>query len=117
MRLSPAGVHGLSNALLNTPWPKAKRAVEAMRLAIGSSVPDSALLFDMLAETEQASEGTLPDTGLDQHRERALSSIRIDMPGYGTRCSTVILVHESGRVRFEERTWQTGQAVIEEFTL
>ncbi|HRD52627.1 MAG TPA: NRDE family protein [Flavobacteriales bacterium] len=112
-----AGIHGLSNALLNTPWPKVGRAVEAMRNATARSTPDANALFSMLAETEQAMDHALPETGLDLQRERALSSIRIDLPGYGTRCSTVIMVHESGRVRFEERTWPTGHTVIEEFTI
>lgn len=111
------GVHGLSNALLNTPWPKVNRAVEAMRNATAGPIPDTAALFGMLADGEHAADDELPDTGLDLHRERALSSIRIDLPGYGTRCSTVIMVHESGRVRCEERTWPTGHAVIEEFTI
>lgn len=111
------GVHGLSNALLNTPWPKVNRAVEAMRNATAGPIPDTAALFGMLADSEHAADDELPDTGLDLHRERALSSIRIDLPRYGTRCSTVIMVHESGRMHFEERTWPTGHAVIEEFTI
>lgn len=111
------GVHGLSNALLNTPWPKVRRAMARMRSIASEADPEPDALFGLLAETDQAQDAELPDTGLGVERERALSSIRIDMPGYGTRCSTVILVRFDGTVRFEERTWQTGQVVREQFRL
>ncbi|MBK8226653.1 MAG: NRDE family protein [Flavobacteriales bacterium] len=111
----PPGVHGLSNALLNTPWPKVRRAVSAMHDVLESEEPGLDTLFSILADDRSASDAELPDTGLDLARERALSSIRIDMPGYGTRCSTVILVSNDGEVRFEERTHATGIAVRERF--
>jgi uncharacterized protein with NRDE domain len=115
-RIAP-GVHGLSNALLNTPWPKVRRAVSAMHDILRSEDPGVEALFSILADDRSASDAELPDTGLDLARERALSSILIDMPGYGTRCSTVILVSNDGEVRFEERTHATGIAVRERFVI
>jgi len=111
------GVHGLSNALLNTPWPKVRRAKEGMRRLISREDPAPADLFALLADQQAARDMELPDTGLDPTLERALSAIRIDLPHYGTRCSTVIMVDEHGHVRFEERTHGTGVVVIEEFRL
>ena len=103
------GIHGLSNALLNTPWPKVQRAKAAMERALensdGTLVED---LFALLADPAQGEVGQLPDTGLTASMERALSSVFIDTTGYGTRCSTVLLVDADGRVYFEERTWPTG---------
>lgn len=111
------GVHGLSNALLNTPWPKVRRAIARMRSIASEAEPEPDALFSLLSESDQAQDAELPDTGLGVERERALSAIRIDLPGYGTRCSTVILVCSDGTVWFEERTWQTGQVVREQFRL
>lgn len=113
----PAGVHGLSNALLNTDWPKAMRAKAGLQRVIEAAEPDPELLFQLLADPRRAPDAELPDTGLDLPRERALSSIRIDLPGYGTRCSTVLLVDRDGQVRFEERTHRTRGVVRERFTL
>ncbi len=100
----PPGVHGLSNHLLDTPWPKVQRAKAAMANMALSTAPSSGSLFELLADDSVADDASLPDTGLDRDRERALSAICIRMEEYGTRCSTVILVHRSGRITFEERT-------------
>ncbi|MBK9148914.1 MAG: NRDE family protein [Flavobacteriales bacterium] len=115
-RIAP-GVHGLSNALLNTPWPKVRRAVSALQDVAAMEEPGVEAIFSILSDERSASDSELPDTGLDLERERALSSIRIAMPGYGTHCSTVILVSHNGEVRFEERTHATGFAVRERFVI
>ncbi len=111
------GVHGLSNALLDTPWPKVLRAKAMLKDALAGDGPDPAALFRLLGDEQMAEARQLPDTGLDEARERALSSIRIAMPGYGTRCSTLLLVDDRGHARFHERTWATGHEVVEEFDL
>lgn len=112
------GIHGLSNALLNTPWPKVQRAKAGMERALSSSegvlVED---LFALLADPAQAEVEQLPDTGLTPPMERALSSVFIATTGYGTRCSTVLLVDTDGQVYFEERTWPAGTAQRMTFAL
>ena len=105
IELAP-GVHGLSNHLLDTPWPKVQRAKAAMATVAIAETPSSEALFELLADDHVADDASLPDTGLDRERERALSAICIRMEGYGTRCSTVVIVHRSGRITFEERTAQ-----------
>ncbi|MBK9177107.1 MAG: NRDE family protein [Flavobacteriales bacterium] len=99
----PAGVHGLSNHLLNTPWPKVERAKQALASIVLEADPSAEAMFQLLADDSMAPDNTLPDTGLDLERERALSAICIRFPGYGTRCSTVVMVDERGEVYFEER--------------
>ncbi|MBK8498194.1 MAG: NRDE family protein [Flavobacteriales bacterium] len=98
------GVHGLSNNLLNTPWPKVQRARSGLKRILETGAPSVEELFGLLADDARADDAHLPDTGLDLERERALSSVRISMEGYGTRCSTVVMVHRGGEVLFEERT-------------
>ena len=106
------GIHGLSNALLDTPWPKVERGREGMRDALAS--PADALeesLFRVLAHAEPAPDALLPATGVGAERERALSSLFIATPEYGTRSSTVLLMGRDGRTRFTERRFDpaTGQ--------
>lgn len=100
--LSP-GIHGLSNHLLDTPWPKVQRAKERLGTIVGTDEPSFHAMFDLLAEDDRARDEQLPDTGLDLERERALSSIRITTDGYGTRCSTVVMMAADGTITFEER--------------
>jgi uncharacterized protein with NRDE domain len=112
------GIHGLSNHLLDTPWPKVERAKERLKDLLAK--PRQELvdgLFAMLADRTQAPSDQLPDTGLPLALERTASSIFIDAPGYRTRCSTVLVVDKHGRTHFEERTWPGGGTVTERFQL
>ncbi len=110
------GIHGLSNAFLDTPWPKvvsAKQRMEAL-----PDLPENELmkgLFDLLADDAKAPDDLLPDTGLPLELERSVSSIFIQSEGYGTRCSTVLLVDHVGNVYFEEREVPSGDPVVERF--
>lgn len=111
------GVYGLSNHLLDTPWPKVGRVKEAAAAAIealagmadgrgGALAPET--FFDILAERAQAADERLPDTGVGLEVERMLSPLFIVSPAYGTRSSTVVLVGREGRVTFAERTHGAG---------
>lgn len=100
----PEGVHGLSNAFLNTPWPKVERAKRAMQRIVQQEVPRMEDLFELLANEDRAADEELPETGIDREWERALSAVRIKVEGYGTRCSTVLLIDRKGRALIEERT-------------
>lgn len=104
-QLSP-GLYGLSNHLLNTPWPKVKRGIDKMQTVLKTAV-DAEVLFNVLLDDTIAHDAELPDTGIGLERERALSSMFIKTNGYGTRCSTVILVDKNDRVEFKERVYNT----------
>ena len=100
------GVHGLSNHLLDTPWPKILRARQALSSLLGAD--EAALtagLFEVLADPNQAPDHELPDTGIGLQRERELSSVFVHGALYGTRASTVLLVNRSGRVTMIERSF------------
>lgn len=99
------GLHGLSNHLLNTPWPKVERGKKKMQQVLQSKVLEPKVLFELLYDDERAADDKLPDTGVGLERERALSSMFIKSPGYGSRCSTVILVDHSDSVLFTERVY------------
>jgi uncharacterized protein with NRDE domain len=98
------GLYGLSNHLLETPWPKIEKGKQKVRTVISRSFHPTEL-FETLLDDQVAADDKLPDTGVGLERERVLSSMFIKSPGYGTRCSTVILVDHSNHVFFAERVY------------
>ena len=99
------GLYGLSNHLLETPWPKVEKGKQKLELLLKSESITSQKLFEFLYDGERATDDQLPDTGIGLERERALSSMFIKSPGYGSRCSTVILIDQENTVEFSERVY------------
>jgi uncharacterized protein with NRDE domain len=100
-----SGFYGLSNHLLDTPWPKIVQGKAIMEPLFRASSPDTEKIFKALFNDSIAPDDQLPDTGLSPERERALSSMFIKTPNYGSRCSTIILVTRDNQVMFAERTY------------
>jgi uncharacterized protein with NRDE domain len=86
------GVYGLSNATLDTPWPKVVRTKAQFASLLCQGAPKEAY-FDMLTDTTRASDCRLPHTGVSVEWERILSAVCIASPGYGTRTSTVVQLY------------------------
>ncbi len=112
-RQLPPGIYGLSNALLDTPWPKTLALKTAMQKALthasGTEANDKTneaawtrTLWAALANPQRAAVHELPNTGVAPALEQALSSALIDMPerGYGTRCSTLMWVAQTAEGAF-----------------
>jgi uncharacterized protein with NRDE domain len=97
------GVHGLSNHVLDEPWPKVVRGRQAMERALEAADPTPAL-FDLLGDAHGVPDADLPQTGVGLEWERRLASALITGPDYGTRASTAVTLAADGEVRFEERT-------------
>lgn len=100
-----SGLYGLSNALLDTPWPKVTRTKGRVAEMLRNGHISPELGFEILADSRPAADSELPETGVGLELERVLSSPFIRCPGYGTRSSTFILVGADGRVEFTERTF------------
>jgi uncharacterized protein with NRDE domain len=101
-----SGIYGLSNHLLNTPWPKVFRGKKLLKAALdkkGTELEDA--LFAMLADRKIPADNKLPDTGIGLEWERALSTVFITSPIYGTRSSTILLIGKNGRVKFVEKVY------------
>jgi uncharacterized protein with NRDE domain len=105
-RLAP-GIYGLSNHLLDTPWPKVRNAKSRLLAALAEPGDEHALLA-LLRDQRPAPDHELPDTGLGLEWERLLSSAFVLSPEYGTRCSTLVRIDTERRVCFDEWTWDPG---------
>ncbi len=111
-RLLP-GIYGLSNHLLDTPWPKVSEGKTALAAALGA-LPDEAPIFALLADDGVQPDRLLPSTGIGAEWERLLSAAFVRAPGYGTRSSTVVTIDRQGRAKFTEKSWERGGAVVTE---
>jgi uncharacterized protein with NRDE domain len=104
-RITP-GVHGLSNHLLDTPWPKVRKG-KAELAGLLEKPFDAEAVLRLLDDTGQAPHEDLPSTGVGPELEERLSAIRIPAAGgYGTRCSTALCLGAAGRIEFHERSWR-----------
>lgn len=117
VRMLPPGVYGLSNHLLDSPWPKLMKARAGLERQLGAvpqladarvQASEDALvggLLELMRDPTPAADPHLPETGVSLEWERWLSPAFIRAPGYGTRCSSVVLRHDSAHIRFVEWTW------------
>lgn len=103
-RLAP-GIYGLSNHLLDTPWPKLARVRKAFAAWLSASPQPSieALLAILEDRTPAGANESLPRTGLPREWEQVLSAPFVLHPEYGTRCSTVVLRDVDGALLLRER--------------
>jgi uncharacterized protein with NRDE domain len=104
------GVHGLSNHLLDTPWPKVVRGKESLGRLLATGDFSAEGLFAILADQTRAADEQLPDTGVGLETERLLSSIFIASERYGTRSSSILLVDPERQATFIERSFNGGAA-------
>ncbi|MBD1549978.1 NRDE family protein [Pseudomonas typographi] len=111
-RLLPEGVYGLSNAGLDTPWPKVLRARSALQAALPDAQPPA--LFELLADDQPPPDDALPDTGVGLATERLLATAFIKSADYGTRASTLLYAYANGeRVLLERSFGPFGEAAGE----
>jgi len=119
-RIGP-GIYGISNHLLDTPWPKVVKGKESLgRVLAGDGTSLAEGLLDLLSDDDPARDEELPRTGVSLEWERLLSPIFIRSETYGTRASTVLLIDRGGHVNFYERSFgadgmRVGNDAIYEF--
>lgn len=113
----PPGVYGLSNELLDTPWPKLRRVRQGFDTWLAgrtdgpanstNGTPDA--LFDLLNDRARAgADEPLPETGIPPEWEQVLSAPFVLHPDYGTRASTILLLEPSGAGYLAERRFDAG---------
>lgn len=104
------GIHGVSNELLNSPWPKLVKAKsELSDLVSADNIIEDSL--DFLNNESSFKDEELPDTGVGIEWERLLSPVFIKSEVYGTRSSSVLLFHKNGQVEFRERAFNDDASI------
>ena len=113
-----AGIHGLSNADFDAPWPKTRNLMQRLRgwIAAGGEA-DFAALFAALADEQVAPDDQLPDTGVGLELERELSSAFIRGAVYGTRASTIVAIDRAGAGVMVERRFGPHGHMLGEIAL
>jgi uncharacterized protein with NRDE domain len=106
----PAGIHVVSNARMNTPWPKTERLRAGLAGLLTHDAFDVEAAFALLADRTTPPEADWPRTGVPHEVEGALASAFVVMPGYGTRASTLVLLEPSGEATLFERSFGEGGA-------
>lgn len=101
------GLHGLSNNLLNVPWPKVTKGIKALGDCLQHEDVRVEQLFAIMADQEIPPDRDLPDTGVGLERERMLGPACIVSPTYGTRETTVLMVDRDNRAQFWERSLES----------
>lgn len=102
------GTYGLSNALLDDPWPKVVSTKAALDAWVAGGEEDVEPLFEALAQRVLAADAELPATGVAIEWERRLSAPFIVGDSYGTRSSTVFTLDRAGNARFVERSFDAN---------
>jgi uncharacterized protein with NRDE domain len=100
-----AGIYGLSNHLLETPWRKTEKGKALLTDLIRREEFSKEAFFDILSDGSLAEDADLPDTGIGYEREKLLSAIFIKTPVYGTRCSTVLTFDRNFKIDLDERVF------------
>ena len=111
-----SGIFGLSNHLLETPWPKVEKGKMELQGLLKRPDLRTEDFFSLLSDEQIYADEHLPDTGVGLDRERSLSAAFIKSPGYGTRSSTVILVDYDDHVSFHERVYEPSTDGFSHYT-
>tara|TARA_Y100000782_G_C10154908_1_gene253181 strand:- start:680 stop:1444 length:765 start_codon:yes stop_codon:yes gene_type:complete len=111
-RILTPGIYGLSNALLDSPWPKLQLAKQQLTDWLAKKDPQLPLV-GLLASTATAEDSLLPNTGIGLETERMLSCQKIISPSYGTRCSTGLIINRQ-HIQMDEISWQANGEKLDE---
>ncbi len=103
------GIYGLSNHLLDTPWPKVEKGKKRLGNLMDTGNANNEQLFEILADETMAEDDDLPSTGIPLEAEKAISAVFIRTPYYGTRCSTLVKFDTRFTWTFEERLAGDGE--------
>jgi uncharacterized protein with NRDE domain len=112
MSLSP-GIHGLSNHLLDTPWPKVAKGKKSLEKILSADEIDCESIFELLSDSNMPDDRDLPDTGVGLEWERILSPLFIKSEIYGTRSSSIVLIGKEKITFMERKYFKNGSGSME----
>jgi uncharacterized protein with NRDE domain len=107
-----AGIYGLSNHLLDTPWPKVRRGKQVLKRLLATDEDlNPEIILTALQDHSRPVDEDLPETGIGLDWERILSPMFISSPTYGTRSSTILLITRDDHVTFVERSYLPNRII------
>lgn len=107
------GYHTLSNAFIDSGWPKSKKALSDFKSTIKNSPVETERYFEFLQNTKPFPDHLLPSTGLPLEKERMVSSVFILSEDYGTRSSTLLFSDPNSETTFIEKSYKPGSIDVE----
>ena len=113
------GVYGLSNALLDTPWPKVGKVKQGLTSLLQEQNLDHERLQQIMLDPHLADDHLLPDTGIPLDWEKQLSACHIVAPAmnYGTRTCISVMQHQSGNMSIKERDFDDANSADQDFLI
>ncbi|MEH6649681.1 MAG: NRDE family protein [Motiliproteus sp.] len=99
------GVYALSNAALDTPWPKVADSAAALQRLIEHDHCSIEQLLQLMQDRSQPEPQRLPDTGVGMEWEQRLGSRFIDSADYGTRSTLVLMSRYDGNTQLCEQSY------------
>jgi uncharacterized protein with NRDE domain len=111
------GLYGLSNARLDTPWPKVELGKRRLRALLEDGEPDHEILLGVVSDQHLANPRELHRQGMDSGMEQLLSAQFIVTEAYGTRSSTSFWIESSGQGHWREQSYSAAgelQGVVQE---
>ena len=104
------GIYGLSNATLDTPWTKVERSKASLKDLLDNGTVNETGLLSILSDRKKGPAKEVASGRLPFATAYALTATFVVLPDYGTRCSSTVLVDDSGHWRFLERRFDaTGE--------
>lgn len=110
------GIYGLSNALLDTPWPKVVKSKAAFTQQLSEPLNPTPFI-EILNNTDTAPDADLPETGVPFDLEKKLSAMFITSNNYGTRLTTFVSINNQGDVTYREKGYVPEHDVTVNFTI
>ena len=105
------GDGSVSNADFDSPWPKQVMLKQQLAQQLTTELPSDEVLLDLMRNSQTAPVQDLPQTGVGDDKELALSAMFVRLPGYGTRASTLVRVR-ADHVRMHERSFDPQGQLI-----
>jgi uncharacterized protein with NRDE domain len=109
------GIHGVSNADLDTPWLKVEKGKRALAEMFSAGAFSKENGFHLMQDRATCPDAALPNTGVPLDKERGLSALFVRLPTYGTRSTSLILFGGDGSIDFSEVTYDPliGRRLLE----
>ena len=102
---------------MDVPWPKVEKGKAGLTQLIASPNFDIEASFQLMQDKAIVPDSALPDTGISLDWERLLSAMYIEHTGYGTRCTTVILIDTKGTIFFKEQSYKPQSSQTYQFSV